>query len=96
LEFTFSSEFTDAGVEILTKMMQLKYVHIKVHDTEIYKNEEHIDSYLKLLWLLNLIAGRVPNLTIADFGIKKEASMLFIGAHGHYFPDKNLTIRQVE
>jgi hypothetical protein len=97
MEFTLSSGFTEAGgLESLTKMEQLKYMHIKVHDKQDYEDKEQFTSYVMLLVLLNLIAGRVPNLMIADFDFKKEMSWLFIKLHGQTFPNKNLTIRQVE
>jgi hypothetical protein len=91
MEFTIYSGFTRAGAEILTKMKQLKYVHVKVHDIE--KTEQIVNYFI----MLNFIAGNVPNLTIADFDFKNKLSWwILMKAHGTLFPDKNLTIRQIE
>ena len=90
------SGFTQAGVESLAKMKQLKYMHVKLQDIRSYYDEDSFLLYGMLLAMLTLIAGRVPNLIIADFDFENLKSWLFIMKYGELFPDKNLMIRQVE
>jgi hypothetical protein len=89
MEFYITPEFFSmAGVESLAKMTHLKYLYMNVA-------EEAGPDVTGAAELLVHSAGRIPNLVKFDFDYMLK-SWEFIKLYGDTYPNKNLTIRQLE